>query len=322
MRLSIILLNSWLLTPLLQRFPLLRDPPVSLMQKLQSSESSLNSPVYPTATPNSQSTASTATSATVPSNVSPNMIKSTPPTTAQLKRMLPSTNQKKPSTFLFVGLRKLPTGSTVSPSPVLVSDSPTSHPTSPCTEASKTPTNPTTSKNSSPPKSVTSSKNIHRLLFPSLVILTVGGSLHSQQRILSPQTSQTGDKVSLLTIGTPRLGNYEFARYLEKLLGNVRRITHSYDLITRLPGRAFGFRHPSKEMFIDIDGKQMLQCTDMNEDEDESLSCNNKYPVTKLGMTPHTSFFDHTDETSCKPVNASAPIKVGFLRFELITFRP
>ncbi|KAI8842473.1 Alpha/Beta hydrolase protein, partial [Chytridium lagenaria] len=58
-------------------------------------------------------------------------------------------------------------------------------------------------------------------------------------------------KVSLTTFGCPRIGNYEFARLIDTDLGlaAVRRVTHSFDRLTRTPPTTFGFRHSGREFF-------------------------------------------------------------------------
>ncbi|KAJ3216420.1 hypothetical protein HDU67_009474 [Dinochytrium kinnereticum] len=130
--------------------------------------------------------------------------------------------------------------------------------------------------------------------------------------------------VSLTTFGCPRMGNYAFARLIDTELGlfNVRRVVHSYDRLTRNPPTTFGYRHSGKEMFVDVERKQMLSCLDIKEGLDESPSCNNRFDVNALSIDPHNSYFDHTQNSACVAVDSTKPISVGYLPFTVLTSRP
>ncbi|KAJ3216421.1 hypothetical protein HDU67_009475 [Dinochytrium kinnereticum] len=133
-----------------------------------------------------------------------------------------------------------------------------------------------------------------------------------------------GSKVSLTTFGSPRIGNYEFARLIDSKLGlsNVRRVTHSYDTVTRVPPTNFGFRHAGREIWIDVESKRAYSCEDLNQSFDESPSCNNKFAVTQWVIDSHNSYFDHNVDTACATVNPLKPVNVGYLPFEVLYNKP
>ncbi|KAI8842520.1 hypothetical protein BC829DRAFT_446504 [Chytridium lagenaria] len=190
--------------------------------------------------------------------------------------------------------------------PVQNSTSPTLQPVSQSTKVSKTPTNPTT---------IPSPR--HRHSYGCAISTLAVAELVLTKRIPAQQ-------VRLTTMGCPRLGNFEFARLIDTQLGllDVIRVTHSSDRISRVPPTTLGYRHAGRELFVDVEKKQMLSCMDVRAGLDESSSCNNRFDVTALGIAPHNSFFGNTQNTACRMVaDGIAPVEVKYLPFEILTER-
>ncbi|KAJ3216422.1 hypothetical protein HDU67_009476 [Dinochytrium kinnereticum] len=131
------------------------------------------------------------------------------------------------------------------------------------------------------------------------------------------------NKVSLTTFGAPRIGNFEFARMIDTTFGlaSVRRVTHSTDRISRVPPTPTGYRHAGTEMYVDVDGQQMLSCMDIDKGLDESPSCNNRFGVADLTIAAHQSFFDRLQDSACRVEDPLVPFVVRYLPFEILKNR-
>ena len=59
--------------------------------------------------------------------------------------------------------------------------------------------------------------------------------------------------------GLPRVGNQEFADYLDAQPTSVTHVNNKLDMVPILPGRFLGYHHPSGEIHIQASG-QWLSC--------------------------------------------------------------
>ncbi|KAI6180242.1 Lipase domain containing protein [Aphelenchoides besseyi] len=96
------------------------------------------------------------------------------------------------------------------------------------------------------------------------------------------------ERVTLITFGQPRVGDYLYAYAHDDLVKYSWRITHSRDLVPHIPPLGFEhYRHHKSEVFgiwYDNDmtvGSPFVEC-----DEDESNNCSNGKPL-------HISIPDH-----------------------------
>jgi len=81
--------------------------------------------------------------------------------------------------------------------------------------------------------------------------LFTGHSLGAALATLAASTKRT-DPVTLITIGSPRVGNAEFASTLTGV--QMTRYVDCCDLVCRVPPAIFGFQHVIAESYIDHDG--------------------------------------------------------------------
>jgi hypothetical protein len=131
-------------------------------------------------------------------------------------------------------------------------------------------------------------------------------------------------QISLTTFGLPRLGNYEFARWIDTDVGfkSIRRVIHSLDIFPHLPSTAFGYRHTGTEYWLDIQTKQLYKCLDVppqgsKEGYDESPSCSNGTPSWKWTGDAHNSYYDTTQKTACPAAAVNTPpVEVTYLAFD------
>ncbi|KAJ3415665.1 hypothetical protein HDV05_004343 [Chytridiales sp. JEL 0842] len=138
-----------------------------------------------------------------------------------------------------------------------------------------------------------------------------------------------GSKVSLTTFGSPRVGNFEFAKLVDEGLGlkSNRRIVHSTDAIVKYPPTPSGYRHTGVEYWLDVDTKQIYICRDVPAANtrgayDESPSCSNGVPFRQLGANAHNSYFDTTQKTACPAASVDNPLTVKYLQYQIYDTRP
>lgn len=78
---------------------------------------------------------------------------------------------------------------------------------------------------------------------------------------------------SLIDLGRPRVGNYEFAEALSVEISSVFRMTHHDDLVPHAPPEFSGFYHSGDEIFFRGDGTSFASCDGSGEDSDCSDRC-------------------------------------------------
>jgi hypothetical protein len=157
-------------------------------------------------------------------------------------------------------------------------------------------------------------------------------------------------KISLTTFGSPRIGNFEFARFIDQDLGlaSVIRVVHSRDMIVKFPPTPLGYRHAGVEHWMDIDTKTTYSCGDVPPPGtlggyDESPSCSNsvgplswsakahsryvsKLDVRSLNIITNifffieNSYFDSSHRSAC-PAVVGTPLTVKYLEFQIYETR-
>ncbi|KAJ3117139.1 hypothetical protein HDU96_007802 [Phlyctochytrium bullatum] len=135
-------------------------------------------------------------------------------------------------------------------------------------------------------------------------------------------TSPTKPPSTRLTLfGSPRLGNYEFARLVDTTLGvRVVRVVHSTDRITRVPPTPTGYRHTGTEVWVDVAGQRVVRCGGVVKGLDESPECVNSVGFFSLGIDAHNSYWDRLAETVCAPRGAQEVVE-RFLPLETLKKR-
>ena len=91
---------------------------------------------------------------------------------------------------------------------------------------------------------------IFRNLHPNAKIYVTGYSLGAAQAgLCALELSLLGHQVNLMTFGSPRIGNKEFASFANNnLKGENYRVTFENDAVTALPIKAFGYHHIGTEV--------------------------------------------------------------------------
>lgn len=125
---------------------------------------------------------------------------------------------------------------------------------------------------------------------PSAKILITGHSLGAAIATLAfvDLYSQFGKIDYFYTFGSPRVGNENFANYLNKGFGDVfkARVTHYKDPVPRLPFQNMGFLHIDREVFYNEASSQYILCNVGGEDP----SCANQFPIVGLSVPDHLDY--------------------------------
>ena len=98
---------------------------------------------------------------------------------------------------------------------------------------------------------------------------------------------------ALITFGSPRVGNKEFAKRFESYNIYSKRVTHYYDIVPHVPEEFLGYRHISQEVWYNEPNTEYTLCNGGNGSEDDK--CSNSCSPTKC-----TSTSDHLDYLQIK----------------------
>jgi hypothetical protein len=125
--------------------------------------------------------------------------------------------------------------------------------------------------------------------YPSALVKTTGHSLGAALATLASMSLvKAGIPVAqMIHFGSPRVGNENFAKFVDNKLPMVMRHTHNKDIVPHNPPEMFpfGYRHISGEIFEDKDG-QYHEC-EGNEDK----SCADQYTID-VSISDHLVYLD------------------------------
>jgi len=101
--------------------------------------------------------------------------------------------------------------------------------------------------------------------YPSYGLVFTGHSLGAALATVSATVLRlAGHKIDLYTFGSPRVGNHAFAEFVTaETSGANYRITHTDDIVPKLPPRALGFSHFSPEYWITSANNQIVTTQDI-----------------------------------------------------------
>lgn len=94
-------------------------------------------------------------------------------------------------------------------------------------------------------------------------------------RLLMPEI-----KITVRTYGMPRVGNPEFAAWVDEHIPDLIRVTNKKDPIPIVPGRGMGYSHPSHEVHIRKSDEEWVYCAGQ---DNTSSGCS-------IGDTPNIIF--------------------------------
>jgi len=96
----------------------------------------------------------------------------------------------------------------------------------------------------------------------------------------------------LITFGSPRVGNKNFAEYFNKYSFTTYRVTHYYDMVPHVPEEILGFTHLSNEIWYNEENTEYKICNDLyEEDSNCSNSCS---PIHCTSTSDHMYYLNVT----------------------------
>ncbi|KAF7723151.1 hypothetical protein EC973_002333 [Apophysomyces ossiformis] len=126
--------------------------------------------------------------------------------------------------------------------------------------------------------------------YPDYQIITAGHSLGAAQALLAAldlyqrDTRFNSNNMRVMTAGCPRVGDPDFAYYVESTGISFTRIVNKRDVVPHLPAEFMGFLHPGVENWIYDDQSDVRIC----EADIETDMCSNS-------VAPDTSLLDHLE---------------------------
>ncbi|CEF59466.1 Lipase, class 3 family-containing protein [Strongyloides ratti] len=97
------------------------------------------------------------------------------------------------------------------------------------------------------------------------------------------------EKLKIITFGEPRVGDVEYAKGFDNVVGYSYRVIHHRDPVPHLPLRnMFNYQHTKEEIFYDNDmspGSSYKNCSI----KDDEKSCSNKY--LNFDVSDHSHYF-------------------------------
>ena len=97
---------------------------------------------------------------------------------------------------------------------------------------------------------------------------------------------------SLITFGSPRIGNLEFVNLFKNYNFISYRITHYNDIVPHLPLESLGYNHIPQEVWYNEDNTKYKICNDYYIEDDEcSNSC---YPLNCDSISDHKYYLNIT----------------------------
>lgn len=135
-------------------------------------------------------------------------------------------------------------------------------------------------------------------------VLVTGHSLGAAMATLMAydiQLSNQYDIQYLVTFGSPRVGNNNFAKKIDSFPITSFRVTHYYDIVPHVPEEILGYLHISNEIWYDETNSAYKICSDSaGEDDTCSNSCS---PIHCTSTSDHLYYLNvsmgSSDPTYC-----------------------
>ncbi|KAL1746149.1 Alpha/Beta hydrolase protein [Schizophyllum fasciatum] len=99
---------------------------------------------------------------------------------------------------------------------------------------------------------------------------SLGGALAELDAVFLKLNIPAAD-VRVVAFGKPRVGNPEWAEFVDATVNGFTRINNMHDLVPILPGRGLGFAHPEGEVHIVKDG-EWVKCSGNDNADDEKCT--------------------------------------------------
>lgn len=144
-------------------------------------------------------------------------------------------------------------------------------------------------------KTVESVKKI-RSQYPGYSIVVTGHSYGAScGQLLAMELIKNGINVKLYNYGQPRVGDSNYAAFVNTKISEYYRTTHNKDIVPHVPPiEGFGYQHSCREIFEDFDGKlNICSATDC-----EDPKCADQFSLAQTNGDDHSYYLGH--RVSCE----------------------
>jgi len=132
--------------------------------------------------------------------------------------------------------------------------------------------------------------------YPDYNIITTGHSFGAAtSALLAMELSKlklsTPPIIQVYNFGQPRIGDMNYAHFVNTIIPTYWRFTHNQDIVPHLPiGSVIEYLHSCREVFEDVDGG-LKECSAT---DCEDMSCANQYSIKDTNVDDHHAYLGHT----------------------------
>jgi hypothetical protein len=128
-------------------------------------------------------------------------------------------------------------------------------------------------------------------LFPSYNIIVTGHSYGAAvAQLISMELLSNGIANSLYNYGQPRVGNIEYAKFVNVYLKSLWRFTHHKDMVPHVPPiTGLGYYHSCVEIYENED-HDLRMCSDI---DGEDPTCADQFALYQTDTTDHHIYLNH-----------------------------
>lgn len=126
---------------------------------------------------------------------------------------------------------------------------------------------------------------------PELTVVSTGHSLGAALALLNAAgLAQAGVKnLEVWNFGQPRVGNKEFADYVDSQVKTIYRTINQQDIVPHLPPQDLGYHHVAREVWFPTNYTIFVLCNDSGEDP----TCSDSVPIIDYKPQDHLTYMGY-----------------------------
>jgi hypothetical protein len=127
-------------------------------------------------------------------------------------------------------------------------------------------------------------------LYPTYLVVVTGHSYGAScAELIAMELERNGVQTKIYDYGQPRVGDSNYAAFVNTKIAEYWRATHNKDTVPHVPPEALGYLHSCREVFEDSDGK-LAQCSASN---CEDPKCADQYSLVQTNTDDHSYYLGH-----------------------------
>ena len=144
-------------------------------------------------------------------------------------------------------------------------------------------------------KTITTVKSL-KLQYPSYSVVVTGHSYGAAcGQLLAMELVKNGINTKVYDYGQPRVGDPNYAAFVNTKIKENYRTTHNQDIVPHVPPiEGFGYQHSCREIFEDSNGTLKI----CSETDCEDPKCSNQYKLVETNANDHSYYLGH--RVSCE----------------------